>query len=235
MLIRAYSDLHGMLPVVDPCDVLLIAGDVCPIIGDHGVEEQARWVDNEFSSWLAHVSADQIVFTPGNHDFVFEQRTEWPGLPATLLIDQGLALSDNGPTVYASPWVPALPNWAFHADDAALRAAAEAIPEGTDLWLQHGPPYGILDKLWRNSQSVGNKELLRALDEKPPQVMVCGHIHEAAGFETRGDTLIANVSFVDEFYEPQHRHIALEWSGGRLARREELETSTKELWQAPAS
>lgn len=235
MLIRAYSDLHGMLPLIEPCDALLIAGDVCPIIGDHGIDEQARWVENELTNWSSQVPAEQIVMTPGNHDFVFEKRTDWPDLPAALLIDQGTTLADDGPSVFASPWVPALPNWAFHAEDEQLRAAADAIPEGTDLWLQHGPPYGILDKLWRNSQSVGNKELLRVLDEKTPQVMVCGHIHEAAGTEMRGDTLIANVSFVDEFYEPQFRHLALEWSDGKLSRREDLETSPRELWEAGAS
>lgn len=234
MLIRAYSDLHGMLPLIDPCDVLLIAGDVCPIVGDHGVDEQARWVENEFSTWLAQVPAEKIVFTPGNHDFVFEQRTDWPDLPAELLIDQSTVLSSDGPSVFASPWVPALPNWAFHADDEQLQAAVDAIPEGTDLWLQHGPPFGILDALWRNGQHVGSRQLLRALDDKPPQVLVCGHIHEAAGFAEHGETLIANVSFVDEFYEPQYRHIALEWTGGELVRNEQLETSTRSLWKADA-
>lgn len=234
MLIRAYSDLHGMLPLIDPCDVLLIAGDVCPIIGDHGVDEQARWVENEFSNWLAQVPAEKIALTPGNHDFVFEKRTDWPDLPAELLIDQSTELSPDGPSVFASPWVPALPNWAFHADDAKLQSAVDAIPERTHLWLQHGPPFGILDALWRNGQHVGNKQLLRALDDKPPQVMVCGHIHEAAGFATHGETLIANVSFVDEFYEPQYRHVALEWRDGKLTREPELETSPGSLWQAGA-
>lgn len=232
MLIRAYSDLHGMLPVVEPCDVLLIAGDVCPIIGEHGVDEQARWIETEFSQWLGQVDATQIALTPGNHDFVFEQRTDWPQLPARLLIDERIELAVGGPTLHASPWVPALPNWAFHADDEKLKAVADAIPEDTDIWLQHGPPYGILDALWRNGKHVGNEHTLRALDEKPPQVFICGHIHEAAGYAERAGALVANVSFVDELYDPQFRNLALEWSRGKLIRREDLETSNKLLWKA---
>lgn len=232
MLIRAYSDLHGMLPVVDSCDVLLIAGDVCPIIGEHGVEEQARWIEAEFSTWLEQLDARQIVLTPGNHDFVFEKRTDWPQMPATLLIDESIELIDGGPSLHASPWVPALPDWAFHADDEKLKAAAEAIPKDVDIWLQHGPPYGILDALWRNGKHVGNQHTLRALDEKPPQVFICGHIHEAAGFAEYAGALIANVSFVDEFYAPQFRHLALEWADGKLIRRDDRETSSKQLWEA---
>lgn len=232
MLIRAYSDLHGMLPVVDPCDVLLIAGDVCPIIGEHGVDEQARWIESEFSQWLGQIDAKQIVLTPGNHDFVFEKRTDWPEMHATLLIDESIKLIDDGPSLHASPWVPTLREWAFYGDDEKLAAAAEAIPAGTDIWLQHGPPFGIVDTLWRNGSHVGNEFTLRALEAKPPQVFICGHIHEAAGFVDHAGTLVANVSFVDEFYDPQFRHLALEWTSGKLFRRESQESSSKQLWEA---
>ncbi|MGB0888951.1 MAG: metallophosphoesterase family protein [Solirubrobacterales bacterium] len=231
MLIRAYSDLHGMLPRIDPCDVLLIAGDVCPIIGEHGVEEQASWVRDTFSEWLAQIPAERIVMTPGNHDFVFETEPVWPDLPAELLIDEAVELGSEGPTVHCSPWVPALPNWAFHANDAKLAEAAEAIPTDADIWLQHGPPYGLLDALWRNGEHVGNRHTLAALDEKPPQVFICGHIHEAAGFAERAGAMIANVSFVNEFYEPQFRHLALEWTAGKLIRRADREAGPKRLWE----
>lgn len=224
-----------MLPVIEPCDVLLIAGDVCPIIGEHGVDEQARWIETEFSQWLGQIEASQIVLTPGNHDFVFEQRTECPNMPATLLIDESIELLGDGPTLHASPWVPALPNWAFHADDEKLKAVADSIPKEMDIWLQHGPPYGILDTLWRNGKHVGNEHTLRALEQRPPQVFICGHIHEAAGYAERAGALVANVSFVDEFYDPQYRHLALEWKDGKLVRREDQETSPRQLWEAEKS
>src|SRR4051812_2925127 len=112
MLIRAYSDLHGNLPIVDPCDLLLLGGDVSPLDGERDVERMTSWIEGEFSAWLEATPADRILLVPGNHDFIFEARSDWPEMPAELLIDQ--AVDVDGISVYASPWVPALKEWAFY-------------------------------------------------------------------------------------------------------------------------
>lgn len=228
MLIRAYSDLHGMLPKVDPCDVLLLGGDVSPLEGERDIERMTGWVEGEFSQWLSECPADRILLVPGNHDFVLEARTDWPDLPAELLIDQLVDL--DGLSLYASPWVPTLKEWAYYGDDAKLKASAAAIPEGTDIWLEHGPPYGYLDRLWRDSRHVGNPFTLKAMVEKPPQFFLCGHIHEGAGIVEHHGVTIANNSFVDELYEPQFRHLALRAESGKLRRSPEDETNASELW-----
>jgi Icc-related predicted phosphoesterase len=228
MLIRAYSDLHGMLPRVDPCDVLLLGGDVSPLEGERDVERMSAWIEGEFSDWLAACPADRILLVPGNHDFVFEARADWPDLPAELLIDQLVDL--DGVSLYASPWVPKLMEWAFYGDDEKLKASAAAIPEDTDIWLEHGPPYGFLDRLWRDGRHVGNSHTLNAMVAKPPQFFLCGHIHEAAGITEHHGVTIANNSFVDEFYEPHFRHLALRSEGRKLRHSPEDETNTRELW-----
>lgn len=228
MLIRAYSDLHGMLPRVDPCDVLLLGGDVSPLEGERDLALMTKWIEGEFSQWLTDCPADRILLVPGNHDFILEARTDWPDLPAELLIDESADL--GGVSLYASPWVPMLEQWAYYGDDAKLKAAADAIPEGTDIWLQHGPPYGFLDRLWRGEKHVGNSHTLHAMVEKPPQFFLCGHIHEAAGIAEHHGVTVANNSFVDEFYEPQFRHLAMRAEGGKLRRSPEDETNAPELW-----
>lgn len=51
MKIVATSDFHGVLPPVESipeCDVLVIAGDVCPL-RDHGVEFQRSWLLTNFT------------------------------------------------------------------------------------------------------------------------------------------------------------------------------------------
>ncbi len=72
MKIVAISDLHGYLPEIPPCDLLLIAGDLCPTY-DHHPDWQSRWLANHFGAWLERVPAKHIVGIAGNHDFVFEQ------------------------------------------------------------------------------------------------------------------------------------------------------------------
>ncbi|MBJ7354722.1 MAG: metallophosphoesterase [Thermoleophilaceae bacterium] len=228
MLIRAYSDLHGMLPRVDPCDVLLLGGDVSPLEGERDIELMSAWVEGEFTDWLTACPADRILLVPGNHDFVLEARRDWPELPAELLIDQSVDL--DGLSLYASPWVPTLKEWAFYGDDEMLRSSAAAIPEGTDIWLEHGPPYGYLDRLWRDGRHVGNPHTRDAMVTNPPQFFLCGHIHEGAGITEHHGVTIANNSFVDEFYEPQFRHLALRAQGRKLRRSPEDETNASQLW-----
>ena len=50
------------------------------------------------------------------------------------------------------------------------------IPEDTDIVITHGPPYGILDKIY-NGQSVGCKILLNVIERVKPKVHIFGHIH----------------------------------------------------------
>lgn len=227
MLIRAYSDLHGMLPKVDPCDVLLLGGDVSPLEGEADLEFMTKWIEGHFSEWLAACPADRILLVPGNHDFILEARTDWPDLPAELVIDELIDL--GGVTVWGSPWVPKLDQWAYYGDDAKLEAAASAIPEGTDIWLEHGPPFGFLDRLW-SGEHVGNRYTHNEMTRKPPKFFLCGHIHEGAGIVEHLGVTIANNSFVDEFYEPRFRHFALRFEDGQLRHSPEDETNPSELW-----
>lgn len=227
MLIRAYSDLHGMLPQMDPCDVLLIGGDVCPLEGERDLDLMTTWIEGEFSKWLEACPAERILIVPGNHDFILETRTDWPDLPAELVIDELIDL--GGVSLWGSPWVPKLKEWAYYGDDAKLEAAADAIPDGVDIWLQHGPPFGFLDRLW-SGEHVGNRHTHNEMTRKPPKFFLCGHIHEGAGAVEHNGVTIANNSFVDEFYEPQFRHFALRFEDGQLRHSPEDETNPSELW-----
>jgi hypothetical protein len=58
MRIVALSDQHGFLPDVPPCDLLIVAGDVCPdrfgpFIAVHDPYQQQAWFDRTVRPWLA--------------------------------------------------------------------------------------------------------------------------------------------------------------------------------------
>ena len=62
----ATADLHGWLPPISPCDLLLIAGDICP------PTDQRHWLDTNFRTWLVDSPARHVVATWGNNDVVPE-------------------------------------------------------------------------------------------------------------------------------------------------------------------
>ena len=73
-----------------------------------------------------------------------------------------------------------------------LKAVAHWVDTNTIL-VTHGPPHGVLDGL-ANGLHVGSPSLLSLLREKRPLFHVFGHIHEAFGHQSLGDTTCCNVA-----------------------------------------
>jgi predicted phosphohydrolase len=202
MHIVALSDLHGNLPPLPACDLLLLAGDLCPL-RDHSLHRQAQWLDAEFRAWLQSAPARKIVGVAGNHDWIFQKapRLVPPDLPWTYLQDGGLLW--EGLRLYGSPWQPWFFDWAFNAGPDELRRKWQAIPDDTDVLLLHCPPRGYGDRTVGGNHA-GCPHLLERIEELRPRLAVFGHIHEGRGQWTLGPTTLANVSIVDEAYEPVH-------------------------------
>lgn len=100
VLVRAVSDLHGHLPDVSPCDLLLIAGDICPLT-DARSAVQAAWLDGPSRAWLQELPVGHTAVVAGNHDFVFERSELVPPLPWTYLQDRMAIV--GGVRVYGTP------------------------------------------------------------------------------------------------------------------------------------
>ena len=74
MRIVALSDQHGFLPDVPTCDLLIVAGDVCPdrfgpFMAVHDPCQQQAWFDRTVRPWLAATPATHKLLTWGNHDW----------------------------------------------------------------------------------------------------------------------------------------------------------------------
>lgn len=204
MRIATTADLHGYLPDVPECDILVIAGDVTPT-ADHDVEYQARWLDTEFRSWLEAAPARSIVGIAGNHDFVFDRAPALvPGdLPWTYL--QDTAATVGGLRFWGSPWTPWFFDWAFNAPEGEagepfLAERYDTVPEDTDVLVIHGPPRGYGD-LTSRGMTVGSQAQLELVRRVQPVLCVYGHIHEARGIWELGPTRLVNASAVDLQYQ----------------------------------
>jgi Icc-related predicted phosphoesterase len=203
--ISAISDLHGLLPAIQPCDVLLVAGDICPV-DRHSRKRQREFLDGAFRKWLDEIPARSVVGIAGNHDFIFtEDKSAIPdGLRWNYLKDDGIEI--DGVRFWGSPWSVEFGNWAFMKKDQKLKPIWDKIPPETDVLLVHGPPFGWGDLNWQGERT-GSKTLTAKLEELRVPLVVFGHIHEAHGrWEIAAQTgparWLANVCHVDLSYQP---------------------------------
>lgn len=218
MRIVALSDQHGHLPDVPPCDLLIVAGDVCPDVFD-GVfagqdpGRQQAWFDQTARQWLSDARARYQVLTWGNHDWCGEGGrivSDPGGTGLHILVDAvaeipSCRVGGRPISVWASPWTRAFGHWAFMKSPEQLVELYATIPEGTDILVTHQPPWRHGDTFVHSSsgrvEHPGSPELLDAIDRVKPRLVICGHMHDGFGqFDYRG-VPIWNVSVVNDDYE----------------------------------
>jgi predicted phosphodiesterase len=210
MKILAISDLHGYFPAIPPCDILLLGGDYCPY---HNIEDQLRWFNGPFAEYLKSIPACHKIAVAGNHDFALQRgyRERLGPLAWTLLQDDTARIKIDGRQlrIHGTPWTPTFGAWAFMGDEHDLETIYADIPHGLDILISHGPPQGVVDRNF-TGMHCGSSALRSRLMVAQPQVVVCGHIHEAHGMGKLGKTVIYNVSHVNLGYRPSHGPVEIE-------------------------
>lgn len=193
MKLALLSDLHGYLKIdVPKADAILIAGDIAPDFAGHPYRPiaQAEWILGVFYPWVESFGVD-VVWTWGNHDFVgiadglMETLERRQPKNSRLLVDQTAVLGDDI-YVYGTPWSPRYAGWAFMKDEDGLRQAYAKIPGSTDILISHAPPFGAVDKS-EDGTRCGSPALADRLKALSVKLVVCGHIHEAAGMKIMQD------------------------------------------------
>lgn len=216
MHIAAISDLHGNLDFnIEPCDLLLIAGDICPATYSSytSIEIQARWLIIKFKEWLEKQPIKECVAISGNHDWIWEvakNRVPFISNKFHYLQDNEIILF--GKKIYGSPWQPPFNDWAFNMPEERLEIIWSNIPEDTDILLTHAPPYGIMDQTSRGNK-IGSVSLLEKIKEIQPSLCVFGHNHKDYGTEKKEDmknTVFVNCSLLDEQYDMVRKPIMIE-------------------------
>lgn len=206
--IIATSDLHGRLPQISACDLLLICGDICP---DVSSLHQAKWLDEVFRNWLEKLPAKEIVCIAGNHDRIFEQARHLVPKEMKFHYLQDNTIELYGLKIYGTPWQ--LPFWGvFNLSDDELEEQYSIIPKDIDILMSHAPPYGIFDEVPRGAEQfhTGSIALRKKVFEVNPQLFVCGHIHCSFGMCKINETIFANVSLLDNDMKIAHEPVAIE-------------------------
>ncbi len=147
---------------------------------------------------LAAFSDKKVRVLPGNYD---------PDLQDTALRDldlhkrvfslQGVRFAGYGGASGSTPGVPE--DMAVRFDEHPAEGRLHSEPRSfltrvrPHVAVLHMPPFGILDRLrgYGNLGSVGVRDFI---DRFPPQVVLCGHMHESWGVVRQGRTLVVNPS-----------------------------------------
>lgn len=80
----------------------------------------------------------------------------------------------------------------FAAACAELFGAADGIgASGPTILLSHQPPFGTRCDRTRG-RHVGSRAVRAAIEEHQPDLVLCGHIHEAVGRDTIGRSVVMN-------------------------------------------
>lgn len=178
------SDLHYDLRKLDwvlaeasEHDVVALAGDLLDVASLVPLDAQIAVV-LEYLTRAAQRT--QVVVCSGNHDLdsrdpAGEKATRWlaEATAAGVCVDGG-SVAVDGWLVTPCAW------WEGPATLAVLEErlrTAAAQRDGRWLWVWHGPPDGPLS--WTGQRSYGDPELPRLLAQHRPDVVLCGHVHQA--------------------------------------------------------
>ena len=102
MRIVALSDQHGFLPEIPRCDLLIIAGDICPDgfgqqFAMDAPELQKAWFDHTIRPWLARAPATRTILTWGNHDWCGQRCAfdDHSSAALTIVVDDATRVSNG--------------------------------------------------------------------------------------------------------------------------------------------
>ncbi len=192
MKIVAVADIHGSYGIVEaildretPFDIIVIAGDVT-------TKGTPAELDSALRAMLSR--GRPVVAVAGNMD---------PPPLEQCLLDLGVSLNARGIViddlgffgVSACPVTPFHTPYELDEEEIARRADAgwaEVASARWKIFIPHAPPRSTrLDRtFW--GMHVGSAAVRQFIERNRPHVVVCGHIHEARGVDTIGETKMVN-------------------------------------------
>lgn len=198
------SDTHlRPFPELPEADILIHSGDA---LNGGSISEL-----DKFRKQIEAIQSKykHILFTPGNHDRIFEQNYKvaeeflYETIPNILILHNQEWKHPALPyKFYGTADQPEFCNWAFNKDPEELINSYSKIPDDTDILITHCPPHGTLDYTMRG-EHVGSKELqFELLRLKNLKLHMFGHIHYSYGQIQLNGVKYSNGAICGENYQP---------------------------------
>lgn len=223
MRICVTSDLHGNLPTIEECEMLLICGDVLPLKIQMNHRKSKNWLLNEFTEWIKSQPVKQTVFIAGNHDFYCESHEDdmkhmFNSEIKYLCNSHYDYISNEGKVyrIFGTPYCKQFGLWAFMRDNDELEEYYRKMPGNCDIVISHDAPRinnlgCIMEEGFRwYGEDAGNEVLAKALLSAKPTYAFCGHIHSGKHeLQELNGIKMANVSLLDETYKIKYQPLYL--------------------------
>jgi uncharacterized protein len=195
--ILGLADLHDRIEMLDrlkeiDADLIVFCGD----LHNAGGRETAR----PAAFALADLGPP-VLIVPGNMDHRDVVPDLWEEAGLQMLHRSSFSCADlgfigMGGMVAKDPRRLGDPARYYHRDEEVYETMAAAYQDvsGTryKIVVVHQPPRWAQDTLY-NGESSGSLSLRRFVEEYQPDLLLCGHIHEARGESFIGSTRIVNV------------------------------------------
>ena len=192
MKLLSVSDIHGHTPGLSLLAPAMKAADLVVLSGDlthFGSADAALAVCRQVAGMGA-----VVIAVSGNCDAPDADSlllSEGFGLHGAVRREKGVVLAGLG----GSPVTPfGTPNeFAEKTYEDLLEEMGSRIPEKAPLVLvSHTPPWNTACDRTSSGLHVGSPSVRRFIEERKPGLCLCGHIHEAAGVDRMGETVVAN-------------------------------------------
>ena len=196
MRILHFSDLHGRafaaagaLVARHQPDWIVLSGDMLDeppwlLAAGRRTHRQFRVWERSRERFLLEGSC--TTYVRGNHEQAgFQDLDLQAARPAGLA--QQVGILEGIPAEFGP--------WGFPRELSPEALAEELEAQGPRrLWISHVPPYGLLDRTHQGLR-VGHRPLAQALAlAEPPELVLCGHVHEGFGTLRAGGTLVVNAA-----------------------------------------
>jgi putative phosphoesterase len=192
MRLLAFSDIHGSYHKVDEILVKESVFDAVIIAGDLTTVGSTREAEEAILRFQLH--SKPIFAVAGNMDL--------PEIENSLT-RLGVSINARGLTceqvglfgVSASPFTPMKTPYEISEEEIERRTESGWKDIASARWkifVPHTPPHDTkLDRVM-TGMHVGSTAVRKAIVKYQPDLVVCGHIHEARGVDTIGKTTIVN-------------------------------------------
>ena len=204
MKILILSDLHAHNDVLDKMDDVFAKSDAVLFAGDFAAcFKPETGKEALLQLCKKHDTIFAVLGNCDNEDFLEDLEEQDVCVEKTLVYHEGLAIAGAGGRTYFTGKTE------FEREEqdiiADFNIVKNCVEETGDksLWknlilICHNPPKGKTVDAVNENLHAGSELFAKYIEENQPLAVVCGHIHEGAGMEKIGETLVINPGSLGE-------------------------------------